>query len=130
MITRAGCSASQYAAPGVARNNALSVRRGCLREVSIAQSRSSPVYGTTEEATGNPRESDDTEEQATGLRGIPMEVWSGSGATDRLREVVELYSRQSAEQTERIATLTSWLVVLTVVLVVGLVVQIALALFA
>jgi hypothetical protein len=60
--------------------------------------------------------------------GIPVSEWSGSGATDRLRQVIEQFSTEATKQTRHLIVLTRWLVVLTIILAVGLVVQIVLAL--
>lgn len=59
--------------------------------------------------------------------GIPISEWSGSGATDRLRETITEFSATTAEQTAQLVRLTKALVVLTVLLFVGLVVQVVLA---
>jgi hypothetical protein len=59
--------------------------------------------------------------------GIPISEWSGSGATERLRETVAEYSEQTARQTNQLIWLTRALVGLTCVLVIGLVIQVVLA---
>lgn len=61
---------------------------------------------------------------------VPLSEWSGSGATDRLRETLDEYNRATARQTAQLIRLTRALVVLTVLLLVGLVVQIWVALAA
>jgi len=61
--------------------------------------------------------------------GIPLSDWSGSGATDRLRETVVEYSEATTKRTVQLVRLTWILVILTGLLFVGLVVQVALALF-
>lgn len=61
--------------------------------------------------------------------GIPLSEWSGSGATDRLRETVVEYSEATARQTAQLMRLTWLLVILTALLFVGLVVQVVLALY-
>ena len=59
--------------------------------------------------------------------GIPLGEWSGSAATDRLRETIERFNAQAERQTQTMIRLTWALVFLTIVLVIGLVVQIATA---
>lgn len=59
--------------------------------------------------------------------GIPLSKWSGSGATEKLEETVREFNEKASEQTETMIKLTRWIVALTVLLVVGLVVQIVLA---
>lgn len=59
--------------------------------------------------------------------GIPLGEWSGSAATDRLREAVVGYSEVTAKQTRQLVRLTWALVALTCLLLVGLIVQIVLA---
>jgi hypothetical protein len=60
--------------------------------------------------------------------GVPLSEWSGSGATDRLRETIERYSDVTATQTAQLIRLTRALVTLTAILCIGLIVQIVLAL--
>jgi hypothetical protein len=62
--------------------------------------------------------------------GIPLSEWSGSGATDRLHETIKEFVTVTEKQTAQLIKLTRALVVLTVVLVVGLVVQICVAAMA
>jgi len=52
---------------------------------------------------------------------------TGSGPIDRLRETITEFNRASAKQTAEIVRLTRVLVVLTVLLFVGLAVQIGVA---
>ncbi len=59
--------------------------------------------------------------------GIPLGAWSGSDAPNALREEIAKYNAQAAKQAETMIRLTWAIVALTVVLVVGLVVQIVLA---
>jgi hypothetical protein len=59
--------------------------------------------------------------------GIPIGKWSGSDATEALRETLVTYSEATAKQTAQLIRLTWALVILTVLLFVGLVVQIVLA---
>lgn len=59
---------------------------------------------------------------------IPLSEWSGGGATDRLRETVATYSDATSKQTEAMLRLTRQLVALTWVLVLGLAIQIVVAL--
>jgi hypothetical protein len=59
--------------------------------------------------------------------GIPLSEWSGSGATERLHKTVVEYSEATAEQTKQLIRLTRQLVILTLLLLGGLVVQVLLA---
>jgi hypothetical protein len=66
--------------------------------------------------------------------GIPLGQWSGADATEALhatiRDFNETASAQTVtmvRQTETMVRLTRWIVALTVILVIGLAVQIALA---
>lgn len=59
--------------------------------------------------------------------GIPLGQWSGSDATDRLRETISEFNAITERQTKQLIRLTWALVFLTAVLVLGLVVQIILA---
>jgi hypothetical protein len=59
--------------------------------------------------------------------GIPLSEWSGSGATDRLRETVETYSEATTKQTAELIRLSRRLVLLTGLLFIGLIVQVVLA---
>ena len=49
-------------------------------------------------------------------------------ALNRLRETIETFNEQSSKQTDKLVRLTWWIVGLTVVMVIGLAVQIYLAL--
>jgi hypothetical protein len=60
---------------------------------------------------------------------IPLKDWSGSGATDQLREAVTAYNEAAAKQTTQLVRLTGALVGLTVLLFLGLLVQIGLAIW-
>jgi hypothetical protein len=62
---------------------------------------------------------------ATG--GIPLGEWSGSDATDRLRESVDAANLATDRNTKTIIRLTWAIATMTLFLVVGLVVQIWLA---
>lgn len=71
---------------------------------------------------------DAPEEQPVVRRGgVPLSAWSGSGATGAMHATLEAFSEEAARQNATLVRLTRALVFLTVVLVVGLVVQIALA---
>jgi hypothetical protein len=59
--------------------------------------------------------------------GIPLSEWSGSGATDRLHATIAEFNEVATKQTAQLVRLTRALVLLTLVLVVGLGVQIYLA---
>ncbi len=50
--------------------------------------------------------------------GIPLSEWSGSGATDRLRETIVELSKTTEKQTRLLVWLTVALVVLTVAILV------------
>lgn len=60
--------------------------------------------------------------------GIPLSEWSGSGATERLRETITEFNETTAKQTAQLVQLTRVLVALTMLLFVGLVVQVGIAL--
>jgi hypothetical protein len=60
--------------------------------------------------------------------GVPMSDWSGSGATDRLHQTIKDFNEKATKQTEQLIWLTRALVFLTVVLIVGLVIQLLVAL--
>lgn len=59
--------------------------------------------------------------------GIPLSEWSGSGATERLHETIREFNAVAGKQTATMVRLTWALVLLTVALLVGLIVQVALA---
>lgn len=48
-------------------------------------------------------------------------------ALDKLQETIKIFNEQSSKQTEKMIRLTWWIVVLTVVMVIGLIAQIVLA---
>jgi hypothetical protein len=58
------------------------------------------------------------------LGGIPIPQWSGSGATDRLREVIEKFNMEASRQSKQMLVLTRWIAALTVVMVLAVFVQI------
>lgn len=58
---------------------------------------------------------------------IPLGEWSGSAATRELHETIREFNALAAKQTAAIIQLTRILVLLTVLMLIGLVVQIALA---
>ena len=60
--------------------------------------------------------------------GIPMEQWSGSGSIESLHTTVREYNEKTSEQTEKMIKLTVTMKWLTIVMTIGLFVQIALAL--
>jgi hypothetical protein len=62
------------------------------------------------------------------MPGIPLSEWSGSGATDRLHSAIAEFNETATRQTTQLVRLTWALVILTVLLFAGLVVQIVLAL--
>jgi len=59
---------------------------------------------------------------------IPLGQWSGSDATNALHETIRQYQEQSSKQTKQMLRLTWAIVVLTFVMLLGLGVQIYLAL--
>ncbi len=59
--------------------------------------------------------------------GIPLGEWSGSNATRELHEAIREFNQEAAKQTAIMIRLTRLIVGLTVVLVIGLVVQIIVA---
>lgn len=61
--------------------------------------------------------------------GVPLSDWSGSGATRELQETIRGFNAAAQRQTETMIRLTRWIVALTVVLVIGLVVQIIIEIF-
>jgi hypothetical protein len=56
--------------------------------------------------------------------GIPLSEWSGSGTTDRLREVIIEFGETAEKQTRTMIRLTKMITGLTVILVIGLVIQV------
>jgi hypothetical protein len=61
------------------------------------------------------------------MGGIPIGQWSGSDATNALREVMEKYQAESSKQTQQMIVLTRVIAVLTLVMLLGLGAQIFLA---
>ena len=59
--------------------------------------------------------------------GIPVDEWSGSGATKALHETINQFTEQSTRQTARLIALTRVLAGLTFVMLIGLAIQIYLA---
>jgi hypothetical protein len=64
------------------------------------------------------------------MGGIPLSEWSGSGATERLHQTIRDFNKVTTKQTDNLVRLTRQLVILTWVLCIGLVVQVALAIFS
>ena len=60
---------------------------------------------------------------------IPLDEWSGSGATKALHATIERYQAESSRQTAKMIRLTWIITGLTVVLAIGLFVQIWLAFY-
>ena len=58
---------------------------------------------------------------------IPLGKWSGSDATEALHETIREFNRQSSQQTAQMLWLTKVIAVLTVIMLVGLAVQIYIA---
>jgi hypothetical protein len=59
--------------------------------------------------------------------GIPLGQWSGSDATNALHETIQRYQETSSKQTAQMLRLTWAIAVLTFVMLIGLAVQIYLA---
>lgn len=51
-------------------------------------------------------------------RGIPLGQWSGSDATNQLRETIEVSNRKAEKQTQTMVRLTWAIVVLTIVMII------------
>jgi len=61
--------------------------------------------------------------------GIPLGEWSGSAATEALHATIDQYQKESSRQTAKMIRLTWVITGLTVVLTIGLFVQIWLAFY-
>ena len=61
--------------------------------------------------------------------GIPLENWSGSGATDRLHRTIQEYNDKSGQQTDTMLRLTRVIAFLTFVMLLAVLVQIYLAVY-
>jgi hypothetical protein len=59
-----------------------------------------------------------------GKRGIPLGEWSGSDATEALRQTIEKYEFETSRQTRTMIRLTWATTLLTIVMALGLGVQI------
>jgi hypothetical protein len=64
------------------------------------------------------------------MAGIPLGQWSGSDATNTLRETIERLSAAADAQTREMVRMTRWIMWLTVVMTVGVATQIAIGLLA
>jgi hypothetical protein len=62
--------------------------------------------------------------------GIPIGQWSGSDATNALRESIEKFNQQSTRQADTMLRLTWVIAALTIIMAIGLGVQIWLSLRA
>jgi len=62
--------------------------------------------------------------------GIPLGQWSGSDATDALRKTIERLSSTADVQTREMIRMTRWIMWLTIVMAVGVAVQIGLGILA
>jgi hypothetical protein len=62
--------------------------------------------------------------------GIPLEEWSGAGATKELHATIKEFVRSSDQASRRMVQLTWAIVALTVMMLVAVVVQIVIALKA
>lgn len=58
------------------------------------------------------------------MGGIPLSVWSGSGATEELHKTIKAFVESSEKQSRIMIRLTWSIVVLTVILTIGLAIQI------
>ncbi len=67
---------------------------------------------------------------ATLMSGIPLDEWSGSGATKALHETIREFNEATTRQTKHLIVLTYVIAILTLVMTVGVGVQIWLALNA
>jgi hypothetical protein len=59
--------------------------------------------------------------------GIPIGQWSGSDAANELHETIKQFNEASSRQTKHLIILTWAIVILTIMLLIGLGVQIYLA---
>jgi hypothetical protein len=64
------------------------------------------------------------------MGGIPLGQWSGSDATNALRETIERLSSAADAQTREMVRMTRWIMWLTVVMTVGVAAQIAIGVLA
>jgi hypothetical protein len=64
------------------------------------------------------------------MAGIPLGQWSGSDATNALRETILQLNAAAESQTREMVRMTRWIMWLTVVMAVGVVAQIALGILA
>jgi hypothetical protein len=71
----------------------------------------------------------DTPDEEAVPGGVPLSLWAGSSATDAMHATLQEFSREAARQNATLVRLTWALASLTAVLVVGLVVQIAVAIW-
>jgi hypothetical protein len=62
--------------------------------------------------------------------GIPLGQWSGSDATNALRDTIVRLNTAADIQTREMIRMTRWIMWLTIVMAVGVAVQIALAMLA
>jgi hypothetical protein len=62
--------------------------------------------------------------------GIPLGQWSGSDATNALRETIVQLNSAADAQTREMIRMTRWIMWLTIVMAVGVAVQIALGMLA
>ncbi len=58
---------------------------------------------------------------------VPLSEWSGSGATRELHEAIMAFNEQATAQTQTMIRLTRVIALLTVLMLIGLVIQIVLA---
>jgi hypothetical protein len=64
------------------------------------------------------------------MGGIPLGQWSGSDATNALRETIERLSSAADAHTREMVRMTRWIMWLTVVMTVGVAAQIAIGVLA
>ena len=58
---------------------------------------------------------------------IPLSEWSGSGATKQLEETLKKFNEETSKQTRQLLILTWVMTILTVLMTIGVVIQIYLA---
>jgi hypothetical protein len=60
--------------------------------------------------------------------GIPLNEWSGSGAIKELEKTLRKFNEETSKQTRQLLILTWAMTILTVLMTIGVVIQIYLAL--
>lgn len=59
--------------------------------------------------------------------GIPLSEWSSSGATKQLEETIKKFNEETSKQTRQLLILTWVMTILTILMTIGVVIQIYLA---